>query len=417
MTQNAKEICKNILIALLICSLLLLASAALPTQSVRNIPWLSRLVQPIAPLLGLTEAELTHVEEAAIVTDAAQPIAISIKNEDGRHTILWDFAALDAGFDTFSGLLAQAINHSDSFMAVSQVQVQTALSGDSVLLRYDAPLPATLLASWLDADLRAALPETDTCILSAQKDHITLYMLGKQSYAAKTALPADALLTLTQTYEPNGSAFAYENGWDLEPLTLLPGVKPAVPAVTVSNPCDSRYINALATALGFNPYAETRYTDDLGTTHFSETNASLEITKDGLISLHCDGDRYTAAGIQPEALAEAARLLTAQMLDGVPGEGRLYLSSMTRTGDNTVCGFDYYVCGVPVEAPNAAATVRFTGSRVTEISLQLYAFSGTGKTLYPLPIAQAMAVLPAGRRLELAYCIDADLTLSAGWSR
>lgn len=412
-----KETFKNILIILLSCSLLLLSSAALPTQSIQNIPWLSRLVQPIAPLFGLTEAELTHVEEAAAVTDAAQPIAISINHDDGRYTAMWDFSTLDTVFDTFSPLLAQALSHSESFMAVSQLQVQSALSKNSVYFRYADLLPADLLASWLDADLLAAVPDTDTCILSAEDGTVRLYMLGKQNYAAKTDLSADSLVSLVQSFEPDGSRFAFETDYDLAALSLLPGDRPAVPAFSAANPCDSRYINALATELGFNPYAETRYTDDQGTTHFSETNASLEVSSGGLIRLRTEGSRYTADSSRPEVLAEMARQLTARFLDSVPGEGRLYLSSFVQEGEATICSFDYLVCGIPVELNSAAAKVYFAGNTVTEVSLQLYAFSGTGKTLYPLPIDQAAAVLPGGSPLELAYCIGTDLTLSAGWLR
>ena len=412
-----KETYKNIVIAVLICSLLLLASAALPTRSIASTPWLSRLVQPIAPFLGLTEAELTHVQEAAAVTDAAQPIAISINNAAGRCSAMWDFAALDTAFDALSPVLAQAMEQAGSFMAVSQLQVQTALTKQSVFFQYAKPLPSHLLASWLDADLQAAVPETETCILSSDGSTVSLYMLGAQSYCAKTALPAEALTALIEGYAPDGSQFAFEAGLALAPLSLLPGGTPAVPAFSVSNPCDSRYINALATDLGFNPYAETRYTDDQGVTHFSETNASLEISSGGLIRLRTEGNRYRADSTDPQVLAETARQLTARLLDSVPGEGRLYLSSFVQEGDATICSFDYVVSGVPVDLGTPAGKVYFASGAVTEVSLQLYGFSGTGRMLYPLPIAQAVAVLPAASPLELAYCIGNDLTLSAGWLR
>ena len=55
------ELLKSILIVLLLCSLVLLTVAAVPTHTLREIPWLASLLQPIAPLLGLPQAELAYV--------------------------------------------------------------------------------------------------------------------------------------------------------------------------------------------------------------------------------------------------------------------------------------------------------------------------------------------------------------------
>ena len=77
MKTRFKEIGKNILIVLLICSLLLLTLIAMPTRSVSAIPWLSQLLQPMGPLLGLPEAELTYVAQAEPVPNAAQPTVAS----------------------------------------------------------------------------------------------------------------------------------------------------------------------------------------------------------------------------------------------------------------------------------------------------------------------------------------------------
>ena len=56
--KRLAELGKSILIVLLLCSLALLAVASVPTDSLREIPWLSTVLQPVAPLLGLPEAEL-----------------------------------------------------------------------------------------------------------------------------------------------------------------------------------------------------------------------------------------------------------------------------------------------------------------------------------------------------------------------
>ena len=53
MKRRLWELGKDVLILLLVCSLLLLAAAALPAETIRQNHLLSRLMQPFAPVLGL----------------------------------------------------------------------------------------------------------------------------------------------------------------------------------------------------------------------------------------------------------------------------------------------------------------------------------------------------------------------------
>lgn len=417
MKEKIKEFLKNILIVLLICTLLLLCIAVLPSHTIRSTPWLAQVLQPIAPLLGLPEAELTYVARADTVTDAAHPVAISIRTGGGRCSIMWDFSRLDRTFSLFEPLLGQSLSATSGFNTVTLSQIQTALSAPSVYFRYGSRLPTELLASWVDAQIQADVPESEICILSAQDETITVYLLGKELLAAKTQLSSEELLELMDSFDPDGSMFAFEAGSSLHALSLLPASTPAVPAATASNPCDSRYIDALATALGFNPYGEGRYTDDQGTVLFSETNASLHITADGEITYDAERAQFTAGSSKAEALAETARRLCDIVTESIPGEGRLYLAEFTRSGQETVCRFEYLVSGIGVAMSRPAATITFDGLSVRSAIFCVRSFTGSGKVTYPLPVTQAAAVLEEGSHLELSYCINADNTLSAGWLR
>lgn len=417
MKQRLTEIGKNILIVLLSCSLIFLFLFAIPSRSIQESPWLAELLHPLAPLLGLPEAEVVQMEQAEPVLDAAQPIVISLMTPAGRSTAMWDPDALDAAFALYSPYLGQALNECEQFTRATQEQVQEALSGQSVYFRYASPLPADLLAFWLGGSLDAAVGDVDTCILSASQDTVSLYLLGTERYFSQTSISSKELLALLQTAAPDGSLFAFETPYPLAPLSILPGSTPALPAITASNPCDSRYINSLATALGFNPYDEGRYTDDDGNILFSETNASLEISERGRITYRSETPRYFADSPQPEALAETARQLTDLILADVPGEGRLYLTDLTQTGEQTVCRFTYILSGLPLHMPEDAACITFTGTSVTEAVVQLYSFTALGKTVYPLPTAQAAAMLPQGSELEMAYCLNDDRTVIVGWAQ
>ena len=417
MKHRIIEICKNILIVLLVGTLFLLSVAAIPTQSIRSVSWLSRLLQPLAPLMGWSEAELTYVAEAYPVTDAAKPIAVSVMNDAGRYTAMWDFSRLDAELDTFSPFFSQAMDSAKNFHQVSDSQIQAALRTHSVYFAYGAPQHPAVLASWYDSELNPSVGNVDGCILAAEENVLVLYLLGETSYAATTSVSADELLSVLAAYEPDGSSFAFESQQTLSSLSLIPGTRPCAPAVTISTDMDARALDALATTLGFNPYGEGRYTDDYGTVSFSEDGTSLEVTADGSITYFAETARFSAESTKPAVLVQTAQQFVDIVFDGVAGEGRLYLSRLTQSGEQTVCHFDYYIAGVRVVMTPAPVVITFTDRAITQAQVQRYGFISTSKTIYPLPITQAAALLPEGSKLELTYQIGPDGSLSAGWKR
>lgn len=415
MKTRFKEIGKNILIVLLFCSLLLLTLIALPTRSVSAIPWLSQLLQPMGPLLGLSEAELTYVAQADPVPEGAKPVAISIHHDAGRHSVQWDHASLDAAFSVFSPILSQAMDHAETFRPASSYEVQAALSGSSVYVQYSSPLPAELICSWLGSRTELPCDTLQACILSARSNTLSLLVLGEEDYICSTSLSSGLLLPLLETYVPDGSQFAYETQYRLDDLSLLPAEN-SVPGATVST-LAGRDVEILATTLGFNPYAETRYTDDRGTDCFTETGASLQISTDGLVFLQEENARFTARSTQTEDLAEAARRLADTITGSLSDNTRLYLTQMEQYANVTVCKFDYFYSGIRVRLAEPAAVISFSGTAVTQARIQLYSFAASGKTLYPLPVPQADAVLTPGTRLELAYHPGSDGKLTVGWCR
>lgn len=417
MKRRLWELGKDVLILLLLCSLLLLSAAALPSDTIRENHLLSRLLQPFAPILGLPQAELTYVETALPIMDAAQPVMISVQNSAGRGTAIWDFDALDTAFETFGGLLGQALDTAGAFEPATDAQVQAALSGRSVCFRYSCTLPASLLAAWLGAQPEQEAPDCRICILSLEGGGVALYLLGEQACRASTELQQELLEPLLEQYRPDGSLFAFEAGLDLEPLTLIPAGTLAVPTASASSPVRSRYVDELATSLDFNPYGETRYTDSQGVIYFSEANCSLQISPDGSILLNSSAEnRFAAASQDADVLVETARRLVDLTLDG--GDSRMYLSGFSSQDGQTVCTFDYLVSGIPVVLPQGyAAKVTFSGRSVVQMEVCALTFRLTDGLLYPLPAAQAVAVLPRGGSLVLQYRIGADQTLEAGWKK
>ncbi len=419
MKKRILEAGKDLLIVLLVCSLALLSAASLPVESIRSSQWLSALLQPIAPLLGLPQSELTYVKTALPVSDAAQPMEISVRNSMGRTTAIWNFDMLDALFETLGSMLGQALDTAGAFSSVSEARLQDALSGPSVYFFYDALLPADLLASWLDASMEDGGPNASAYILAVEDAAVTLYLSGDGCYAAATGVQAEALSSLLEQYRPDGSRFAFEDGSTLEGLTLLPGDDPSVFSAAVSNPCDTRFMEDLATDLGFNPYSDASYTDASGTAHFAESNCTLQIDADGQLLLSSTAsDRFLAAGDELDALVEEARSLVSLIAGASSGDARIYLTGVMQDGDMAQCTFDYILSGIPVSVSGGhAATVTFQGQAVTQLQMRVATYTQTTELLYLLPIESAAAILSAGSRLALQYSDTGTGTLAAGWAQ
>ncbi len=411
------EAAKTVLIIILFVGMLLLTAASLPTDSVRNSLFLSTVLRPLGPALGLPQAELAYVEEAQPVMDAALPLMISVRNTAGRYTAMWDFRELDRIFEEMGGLLGEALDTAENLTEATHAQVLQALSGSGVWFSYENSLPANMVAVWLDADTEQQLPEANGFVLSVEDSGVVLYLLEEDGYSrAETKLSTERLMGLLENYRPDGTKIAFETDSALYPLTLLPAEGSTVPEVQRYNPCTGRYLETLATNFGFNPYGDSVYTDTAGDTYFSETNCSLRVTADGDMTLRSTAQqRFRAQDAGDDALAEEARRLVALAVGEVMEDARLYMTSMERQGTETTVTFDYAVSGIPVKSgEKSGASVTFSGTAVTEMNIRLAAFSVLEQPCSVLPATQAAAIMPEGSALRMRY-LDDGSQVSAGW--
>lgn len=417
MKRTIVELIKNIVIAVLLCTMVLLMVASLPAAQIRQTPWLSRLLQPLAPLLGLPQAELAYVETVLPVTDAAEPVSISVNNGAGRHTVLWNAAELDRTFEALGGILGQALDTARDGDQAEMHQVTRALSGVSVCFSYAGSLPADMLATWLDATLDETVhADVSSFVLAVEEGQTALYLVGDRILRTATEVSAESLETLLTEYAPDTSALAFETDADVSPLSVLPGNDRTIAAVSRTNPVNNRLLEQLATDLGFNPYGDASYTDASGDTYYTETGSTLQISASGRLTLTSTGSqRFRAADEQPNTLAEEARRLVTLAAGDALGDGRLYLTEMTRLEDRTIFSFSCMVNGIPVE--QAGAYVVFTGAAVTGLELQLTTYTVRAYTLQVLPPIQAAALLPSGADLRLVYSDTGVRQLTAGWKK
>lgn len=417
MKRKLIETGKNILIIVLLCIMILLMVASLPTAQIRQTPWLSKVLQPLAPVLGLPETELAYVETALPVMDAAAPVTISVNNPAGRCTAMWDAEEIDRTFENLGGVLAQALDTASDAQVAELHQLTRALTGTNVCFSYLGSLPADLLAAWLDArPVEPVQMEVSSLVLASEDGETALYLVGKRILRAKTEVSVEELESLLTEYVPDGSKLACETQMELSPLSVLPGSARLIRTVGRTVPLSKSLLQRIASDLGFNPYGDAGYTDADGDTYYTEIGSALHITASGLLTLSsASGQRFVASDSQPGTLAEEARRLVELTVGDTLGDARVYLTNINTQENKTVLEFAYVIGGIAVEG--AGARVTFTGTAVTELQLQLATYTVRSLTMHFLPAQQAAAILPDDAELRLIYSDDGTNQLSAGWKK
>ena len=202
----------------------------------------------------------------------------------------------------------------------------------------------------------------------------------------------------------------------LDPLSLISASSAAVCTGLGTNPCDARFISALATQIGINPYGDARFVGNDGTTSFTETGLRLRVSAQGRIDLQIlqSDDRFQSASADALGRIEAARSLLSRLTGDSYGEARVYLQSYSEDGQSAVCTFGYYLSGVEI-APRGGIEIRFDGTQITRASVLYRSYTATSTPAALLPAAQAAACLPKGETLRLLYAEGTGGELTAGW--
>lgn len=420
------EIGKDLLIVILVLAVLSLTVLSLPDRMLASIPGMSTVLGPFAGFFGLSQTELSYTENTAPGLDAAQPLAVSVRNSAGRFSAQYDFAAIDSLYEALGSTLGQALETASAMEETTLQKLYAAVSGTGVTFLYPAELPSGVLASWLGARPQESGSAASLYILSVQESgQVRLYLRGSSCWVCDTAISAEALTQALDGYRPDGSLFALEDSTgvytELDPFSLISAPSPQIHEAESTDPCDARFLTSLASSLGFNPYGDASYTDDAGNSFFSETDAELRILSGGQLRLRVDSGaaRFTASSGAPESVIEFTRALLEQILSTTDTDARLYLSEFTQTEDSTVCSFDYVLNGVPIlqNGQPHAATATFTGDTLTELTFLLRGYHTGTRSLALIPAAQAAAIVPAGSTLRIYYDDSGSGTLSAGWRR
>jgi hypothetical protein len=393
--------------------------------------WEMPLVGTLASTLGLTGAEPAYSAPETVTYEAARPDTVVVTTDEGHHTVTRSFEAVDAVFDIMGRHLSDALATGQTPQSVSQTQWEAALSGQGVYFHYWGAVPFSALADWFRVDLGCdALGEVQASqLVLAVEDTVTLYFRDQQGYwRCATDTAADSLLEQMESYRPDGSIFAFES--DLaavshlsrESLVELAGA-PTVREAAADDPLetDSSFLKNTATALGFNPFAETSYTASDGSRQFSEGDGSLSVSTDGVIryvqrTSSGETARFAAASTEPSALIEQARALLETLTESSLGDAQLVMTGFALSGSTATVTFTYFLDGIPVCLSSGdAATVTFNGTTLSSLTLRARTYTLSDETTTLLPAAQAAALVAADTYLTVEYADYGGEALTCGW--
>lgn len=415
------EIGKDILIVFLVLVNVTLAIMCLPTKTLTQTKWLASALRPFAGLFGLNEAELTYTAPAtgSAFIGAAQPVAVTLSTEAGRQSAQYDFAALDTLYGQYGGLLAQALESAETPQACAESAFYAALRKPGAAFCFPGQISPVVLGAWLNVRAPEGA-DAQWYVLALDGETVQLYLLGDGCYRAQTALSAETLAAELSAAVPDGSFFAFESDdapySALDPLSLISASSAAVCTGLGTNPCDARFISALATQIGINPYGDARFVGNDGTTSFTETGLRLRVSAQGRIELQIlqPDDRFQSASAGALDRIEAARSLLSRLTGDSYGEARVYLQSYRADSQSAVCTFGYYLSGIEI-APRGAIELRFDGTQITNASVLYRSYTASSTPAALLPAAQAAACLPKGGTLRLLYAEGTGGELTAGW--
>lgn len=420
MKRRAKELCKTLMILLLLLSLILLSLTAV-SYSGAEIPLLTDLA---SRLRGEGTQPPLKAQELALA-DAALPSLISVRAEAGRASF-WGARGEPGGvYETLGGYLAEALDTAGEPVPAEAAALREAAMGDSLLFRFPGELPLPVLAAWMDASCGAGL-SADLFVLGAGADKVRLLVSGRSGcYAMDTRAAAGPLLRALRSYPDDGTRLAAETGdavySRLDPLTLVDPSVVSLAAAHSANPCDETFLTAAAETLGFNPYGDAGYRDAAGGLVFTEADCSMRGDADGTLVLRnqSHSTRFRAAGNSDGARVEYVRALLEGISAGRLGDAALQLTAIRQEDGQTSVEFSYVLAGLPVmQSGGAAAVARFDGAVLAELRFRVrsYTLSQT-ESIALLPPAQAAAVLEDGAALRLSYADQGEEKLRAGWLR
>lgn len=398
------EGCKTLLIVLLACSAVFLASRTLLPQGGRA--FLSRLSQPTAAPGG--------PESFTPSAQTLQPAAFAVTWAEGRYAVLYHQEDQE-GYTQISALLSEALNDASAPAPITARQWELALSRPGVFCEYSGDIPLSTLNFWLSDQDNPSLSGYSARRLCVTAESLCFAVSGpdEKYYAAPLDVKlSDALDYLAQRFPANGARFACEDG--SYPLlrrdALVLSSTPSVPCLHGETPFSvhedgtpDETLRRILQLLSFHPQTNPLYaiTGGWGITDGSET---LRVLGNAITYRRTDDN---APRFLAERPLDATRMLAEATVGSTAGDARLYLHRVTTLGKTTTVTYAYAYRGAAIEQGSDGWCAQFTVEDGVIASFELRPRRYTvleGQNVTLLPQEQAAAIVGTrGLSLVILY--------------
>jgi len=403
------EGCKTLLIILLSCSTVFLASRTLLPQGGRT--FLSRLSPSATGSVGSLDS-LTRSAQTL------QPSAFAVTWTEGRYAVLYHQEDQE-GYTQISALLSEALNDAATPVPVTARQWELVLSQPGAFCEYSGDIPLDALTLWLsdqDNPVLTGYSARRLCV-TAQTLYFATSGADERYYAAPLSTDLSASLDyLAQRFPANGARFACEDG--SYPLlrrdALVLSSTPSVPCLQGEEPfavnedgTPDATLNRILQLLSFHPQTNPLYAITGGHA-ITDGGETLRILDNTLTYRRTDD---SALRFPAEHPLDATRMLAEATVGATAGDARLYLREVATQGSVTTVTYGYAYRGAAIEQGVDGWCAKFTveDHAITSLILRPRHYTvAEAQSVTLLPQEQAAAIVGA-RGLELVILYEDPL--------
>lgn len=406
---------KTLLIVLLACSAVFLASRALfPRQGTGF----------FAP--SNQDAAVGSVS-GAFSAQTIRPAAFAVTWDAGRYGLLYHQEDQE-GYTQVSALLAEALSAAQRPVQTDRAAWLKALSEPGVFCEYLGPIPLDGLTRWLSGQDSAPLAGAQARQLCVTAD--ALLFRDEADKLWSCALGTDltgALADLFPHFSPNGARFAGEDSGyrRLRPDALVLPLTPSLPQLAASDPVTPTNPNApgealsqMLQALSFHPQTNPLY-DITGGWAITDSGETLRIGANGQLTYRRSDDAQARYPVQDPL--DATRALAEKTVGAVCGNARLCLLELRQEGTATVVTYGYAYRGAGIAVGGEEWCARFTVENGAVEGFVLKprhytALEDAQTVLLPQELAAAALSNQGEQTLTLLYDDSGDQDLVPFWA-
>lgn len=355
-----------------------------------------------------------------------RPLGVAVRTDGNLRGAVYDSDLSDAIYTKLREGISDSFKSHESLTAADSSVWENAMGKDGLFLDYRADVPVSAIKMWLGAGDSDEQISARYFILSTSGRDVSVYAKNSRSgevFSARSEFSSESLKKLLSEVEATPLSFAASEEGELfkniRKETLLAKNRtsaPTIAAYSLDTVLSAEAVQKLVDAFGLSDVKPSTYAEADGTQVYVADRVTLKISKGGIASytdtrpqadetlgllVEYDGEAPLLA-----EKAEAARKLCATLAALLPGDGGIYLSSVSRNGEEEEFVFARHVFGIPVDMRGTVyfAKVIIKNKSIVAAKVNLAGYTKTGKNAEIIPEKLAAAAM-------LGKDIDGDLNM------